>query len=200
MFWAGTLGLVVFATLFMLSGVVTMHSQCAVSLSIKQRFIYVASCAFFLLTFSYCMYARYGDSDILRDYYSPTKVQLRHDYTQVRPLYARLQRELVKDSLNLPLDTNNIQLILHFAQSHANAQNGILQPEVQSLLSSVLKAVPRQITALNLLAVHAYKTADYAQAVAHWQAILQQFTPEMRKTEHFKVLQSKITETSKLAP
>lgn len=149
----------------------------------------------FLCIFSYVMYWQLGETQQMSNYYSQESTQLRDNITQLRPLYLRLQRELVKDTLDLQFDLDNIDLILHFAALHSQMQQGVLQPEVQRLLLALLKAVPQQVKALNLLAIHAYKTQQFLQAIAYWELILQQFTPEMRNTALEKVLQDKIETT-----
>jgi len=63
------------------------------------------------------------------------------------------------------------------------------------LLQSVLITMPGQITALNLLAVDAYKSADFSVAIDYWQQILRQFTPQMRGTEAESILKEKIAQT-----
>ena len=122
-------------------------------------------------------------------------MQQRKDFKKIRPLYWRLQRELLKSKLDLELDLNNIELILHFAQAHSQSQHGILDNTVKNLLQAVLKAMPQQVTALNLLAIDAYKTENYAQAIVNWQLILQQFTGEMRGGKLEAVLLDKIVNT-----
>lgn len=149
----------------------------------------------FLCIFSYVMYWHLGESQQIRSYYSQENIQLRNDTKQIRSLYAQLQRELVKDSLNLKFDLDNVDLILHFATVHSQLQQGILEPEVQRLLLALLKALPKQVKALNLLAIHAYKTNQFAQAITYWELILQQFTPEMRNTPLEQVLLDKIAAT-----
>lgn len=156
------------------------------------------SCGFaigFLCIFSYVMYWHLGAAQQMRSYYSQENIQLRNNTRQLRSLYVRLQRELVKDTLNLQFDLANIDLILHFATVHSQLQQGILEPEVQRLLLALLKAVPKQVKALNLLAVHAYKTNQFSQAIVYWELILQQFTPEMRNTPLEQVLLDKIATT-----
>lgn len=144
------------------------------------------------------MYGHLGEPKQMISYYSIENIQLRNNAKQLRPLYARLQRELVKDNLDLQFDLANIDLILHFATLHSQLQHGVLEPEVQRLLLSLLKAVPKQVKALNLLAIHSYKTNQFLQAIAYWELILQQFTPEMRNTPLEKALFEKIVATRKL--
>lgn len=162
------------------------------------RLRYYWYCSFaiaFLCVFSCYLYWRLGAAQQIPSYYSQESLQLRNNTQQLRPLYARLQRELVKDTLDLQFDLANIDLILHFAALHSQVQHGILQPEVQRLLLALLKAVPRQVKALNLLAIHAYKTRQFSQAIEYWELILQQFTPEMRNTSLEKTLLDKIAMT-----
>lgn len=153
------------------------------------------SCYFaigFLLSFSYLLYWHSGAPRQMVHYYSQENTQLRNDIKKLRPLHARLQRELVKEALELNFDLNNLDLILHFATLHSQLNNGVLQPEIQRLLLALLKAAPQQVKALNLLAIHAYKTQQFSVAILYWEAILQQFTKEMKNTEVEKILLNKI--------
>jgi hypothetical protein len=159
---------------------------------------YTAVAISFLCAFTYYMYWRLGEPQQMASYYSYVNTQQRINTKQIRPLYSRLQRELVKDTLDLRLDLENIDLILHFAGIHSQLQQGVLQPEVQRLLLALLKAAPQQVKALNLLAVHAYKTQQFSQAIGYWRLILQQFTPEMHNTELEKILLDKIAATELL--
>lgn len=154
----------------------------------------IALCAFIVIT-PYVMYKSQGLDQELSHYYSSAQKELRDNNQQLRLLHARLQREFVKTKFDLQLDVENVDLILQFAQLHSQQQEGILQPLVQDLLQAVLKVLPKQITALNLLAVHAYKSAEYTRAVMYWQDILLQFTPDMRGSSAYKILNAKIIET-----
>lgn len=165
-------------------------------LSRPMRIIASGSLVLLLTAFSVLIYSKIGAANHLRYIYSAENRQKQQSAKLIRPLYARLQRELIKNQLDLKLDLENIDLILNFAQIQSQAQQGILEPTTQTLLNSVLAAIPQQVTALNLLAVHAYKTENYAQAIAYWRAILQQFTPEMRNTQVERILQDKITQTA----
>jgi len=183
-FWGATAGLTICALAFAVPTLWRLRSYWYCSFAIG-----------FLCVFSYIMYWRLGESQQIASYYSHESIELRNNTKQLRPLYARLQRELVKDTLDLQFDVANIDLILHFAALHSQLQQGILEPEVQRLLLALLKAVPKQVKALNLLAIHAYKTNQFSQAITYWELILQQFTPEMRNTPLESVLLDKIAMT-----
>jgi hypothetical protein len=142
----------------------------------------------------YVIYFKIGHSTYLTNYYTAENIELRKTYSDIRPLYARLQREMVKNQLDLNLDYENIELVLYFAQMHSQVQQGILQPVVRNLLHAVLNSIPQQVTALNLLAIDAYKTQRYTVAVDYWQAIVEQFTPDLRNSAVEKVLLDKIQE------
>lgn len=144
---------------------------------------------------SYLLYWEFGAATEMRTYYDSEQIQMRNNIKQIRPLYTRLQRELVKNKLDLALDLENVDLILHFATLHSKLQQGVLQPEVVQLLQAVLLAVPQQVSALNLLAINAYKSQQYAQAIEYWNGILQQFTAETRNSAVAKILQDKIKST-----
>jgi hypothetical protein len=184
-FWGATAGLTLCALAFAAPPLWRLRAYWYSSIAIG-----------FLCVFSYFMYSRLGESQQMPKYYSHESIQLRNSTKQLRPLYARLQRELVKDTLDLQFDVANLDLILHFAALHSQLQQGILEPEVERLLLSLLKAVPMQVKALNLLAIHSYKTNQFAQAISYWQLILQQFTPEMRNTPLEQVLLNKIAEAN----
>ncbi len=147
-----------------------------------------------LITSSFYIYNNLGSAMQLRAYYSADSIAKQLSAQQMRPLYARLQRELVRHQFDLQLDANNVALILNFAQIQSQAQQGVLDPSTKTLLNAVLKAIPLQVTALNLLAVHAYNTAEYAVAIGYWQQILQQITPDLRNTQVETVLRNKIAE------
>jgi cytochrome c-type biogenesis protein CcmH/NrfG len=147
-----------------------------------------------LLTSAYCLYYNLGAGQQLAAFYSGKYREQRFNNKQVRPLYARLKRELIKNKLNANIDLANLDLILYFANVDSNLSGGVLQSETKQLLDRVILVAPQQITALNLLAVHAFKTAAYAQAADYWQRIVQQFSPEMRGGHAEQVLNAKIAE------
>ncbi len=148
-----------------------------------------------LALFTFGIYRHLGAGDRITEYYQPSTTQQLANQAEIRPLYARLQRELIKSKLNLNVANDNIDLILNFANLHAQVGEGVLPAEVQDLLLAVLKIQPQQVTALNLLAVNAYKMQRYPQAVAYWRTILQQFTPQMRNSAAERLLTAKIAET-----
>jgi hypothetical protein len=148
----------------------------------------------FLPIVALSFYFNLGAAAKMQTYYSTVQVAQRNNIIQIRPLYAQLQRAMLKNNLNLNIDQDNLDLILNFATLHSKQFDGVLDPDVKSLLEGVLRSVPQQITALNLLAIHAYKTQAYAQSVGYWQQILQQFTPAMQGSVAEKLLQNKIAQ------
>lgn len=150
-----------------------------------------------LVIFSWVLYWKLGAAQDFFLYYRDNNTK-QQSAKLIRPLYARLQRELIKNQLNIQLDANNIELILNFAQIQAQTQQGILEPATQTLLAAVLNAIPQQVTALNLLAINAYKKGQYDQAITYWQAILSQFTAEMRNTKVEEILKNKIASCKEL--
>src|SRR5581483_9132407 len=110
----------------------------------NERIVSSSLLVLLLATCSYFLYSRLGAGQDLPRYYSEANILQRQNYTLMRPLYARLQRELIRDQLDLKLDLESIDLILNFAQLHSQAQNGILQAEIQQILRAVLKAMPQQ--------------------------------------------------------
>lgn len=193
LFWVATAVLLICALFFIVPPL--WLTSATAQLSSRMQIMYSGCLILSLVLASYFLYSRLGSAAQLPAYYDPANVAQRQNFVLLRPLYTRIQRELVKDQLDLKLDLENVDLILNFAQIHSQAQQGVLQPEIQQLLLAVLKTVPEQVTALNLLAIHAYKTSQYAQAIAYWQSILHQFTAEMRNTPLEKILLDKIDQT-----
>lgn len=193
LFWCATIGLILCAAGFIIPPL--WLTTGSLQLSSRMQITYSGLLVLLLVIFSYFAYFKIGASKDLFEFYRPEFIAQQQMYQRVQPLYARIQQEMVKNQLNLKLDLENVELILNFAQIHSQAQDGKLQPDIQRLLHAVLQAIPQQVTALNLLAIHAYKTEQYAQAISYWQAILQQFTPEMRNSEVEQVLQNKIAAT-----
>ncbi len=147
---------------------------------------------------AYCIYSNLGMSSQLQQYYSPQVKTKRIEAARLRPLYAQLQRETIKANLHLGIDVANLDLILHFATAHSHMADGILPLPILNLLRNVLVTAPKQVTALNLLAVHYYKSADYLQAVQYWDKVLKQFSPEMLKSDAAAVLLTKIAQAKNL--
>lgn len=187
------IALTVIATAFVVPAIWISGNQSNYNLQTK-TLISIALCAFIVIT-PFVIYKSHGQGQALLRYYSSAQKELRDNNQQLRLLHAKLQREFVKTKFDLHLDRKNVDLILQFAQLHSEQQDGLLQPLVQDLLQAVLKILPQQITALNLLAVHAYKSAEYPTAVKYWQDILVQFTPEMRTSPSYKILKEKIIDT-----
>jgi len=195
LFWGATLLILLCATAFIIPA---LWGICAASkFATRTRCVYTGLLVFCLGIFSYFLYQQLGSLQQVAAYQQVQQSMPTQSYQAMRPLYTKLQRELVKEQLDLPVELENVELILNFAQIHSQAQAGVLQPEIQSLLQAVLKVVPQQVTALNLLAIHAYKTADYAQAIALWQDILRQLSPEVRNTEIAHILRTKIAATQR---
>lgn len=192
-FWCATVGLIICALGCIIPPLWAGESKHIFHNSTRIKYSFLA--LMLLSGLSYTLYWKFGAAPQLSSYYNKGNMQQRKDFKKIRPLYWRLQRELLKSKLDLELDLNNIELILHFAQAHSQSQHGILDNTVKNLLQAVLKAMPQQVTALNLLAIDAYKTENYAQAIVNWQLILQQFTGEMRGGKLEAVLLDKIVNT-----
>lgn len=192
-FWCLTVVLVICALSCFLPALINKTNT--VVLPNPTRMLYGVAAASLIIWLTYSLYLKLGAAQQLSGYYAVSNMQQRDDFKKVRPLYARLQRELVKNKLNLEPELNNIELILHFAQAHSQAQQGVLDINVKNLLHAILKVMPQQVTVLNLLAVDAYKTENYARAIECWQLILQQFTSEMRGSELEIALKNKIKDT-----
>ncbi len=162
---------------------------------VRTRAIYTGLLVLLLVTVSLSLDYTIGNYNSLQLSQNAEYLATQQNTKLIRPLYANLQRDLVKYDLNIPIDIKNVDLILTFAQAESEANNGPLPKDVQKLLLAVLQAVPNQVTALNLLAVHAYKNAQFAIAIGYWQAILQQFPEHLTKTELWTILQDKINHT-----
>lgn len=190
LFWVATLLLFIAA-----SGFFVPPLLAACVLSRKTKSIAIVGLMALLGILCAGMYAQLGGYGQLRGFYTPESIALRQTSSRVRPLYARLQRELVKCDLDLPLDLNNAELILQFAKLQSQTQQGQLLPDTQKLLQALLKAAPKQVTALNLLAINAYKEQDFPQALHLWQVILDQIPVEMADNSAVTTLRDKILQT-----
>lgn len=164
----------------------------------KRRYALSAIFIILIPIAAYGLYAYLGAAHELAKYYNTEQRIKRQDMAQLRPIYSKLQRETIKADLNLGIDLANLDLILHFATIHSQLTDGVLPTPVLKLLQNVLVAAPLQVTALNLLAVHAYKSAEYTLAVKYWNKILDQFSPEMLKSQAGTVLAAKISQARNL--
>ncbi len=72
------------------------------------------------------------------------------------------------------LAPNQANYLLTFAEAYLLNHQNRLSPALQSALSDFLKENPNSVTALNFLAIHAYETHRYHQAVQYWQQALSQ--------------------------
>lgn len=141
------------------------------------------------------LYVYYGQASYLAEYYSPAQMELRSNHKLLRPMYANLQRELVKSKLDLPFALDNLDLIIDFAAINSRLGQGLLPQDVKILLSGLLRAVPRQVTALNLLAIDSYNRGDFAAALVFWRKILLVANENGSNSEHVAILRQKIRET-----
>jgi tetratricopeptide (TPR) repeat protein len=193
LFWLLTVVAVITAMVFMIPPLlVALRSNNPNSLR-SPRFISF-SCILVVVfcSLAYAIYSKIGSGSQLRQYYSALQIAERSNYKQIRPLYARLQRELLKVELNQAVDLANVELIMYFANIHARLADGILPAEIVKLLRNVIQSRPTQVTALNLLAVNAYKTGSYNEAITYWNAILQLIPTKMHQSKEFALLHSKI--------
>ena len=143
----------------------------------------------------FVLYLHYGSLSEFRYYYRPEQIEIRKNQAILRPMYSQLQRELVKSKLNLPFALDNLDLIINFASIHSKLGDGVLPESVRQLLEGVLCTAPGQVTALNLLAIDAYKHDKLALAVKYWRQILALVSPEQDQSEHVLILQNKVVET-----
>lgn len=194
LFWCATILLFVCAGCFIIPPI-WLNSGIA-HYSRRTQIIFTGLLVSLLVGFSLFVYARVGYAQELQEYnISPANINRNQHFKVMRPIYASLQRNLIKYDLNLPLNSDDFPIILNYAQIHSQAAAGALNLEVRKLLLGVLRHSPKQVTALNLLAVDAYKSMQYERAINYWQAILTQFSPEMHNSEVYNVLKTKIIDT-----
>lgn len=160
-----------------------------------KRKLYTALLVLLLVMITGLLYYKIGNLQCFNVYHMNQVRHKKKNSKLIQPLYAKLQRSLVKYELNIPINKQDTELILSFAQAESEANEGLLQNDVQKLLYAVLQAVPGQIRALNLLAISFYKDGSYAKAIQYWQDILQQFEPGMGNMELEMILRKKIIET-----
>lgn len=141
------------------------------------------------------LYVYYGQANNLLEYYSPAQVEVRRNYKLLRPMYANLQRELVKSQLELPFALDNLDLIIDFASISSKLGAGLLPEHVKTLLDGVLRVVPQQVMALNLLAIDAYNRDKLATAVLYWRKILAVASKNGSNSQHVAILKQKVLET-----
>lgn len=155
------------------------------------------SLGIYLIFFSsiIALYSQYGSGNLLPSYYRSEQREIRQNQQLLRPMYALLQRELVKSKLNLPFALDNLDLIINFATIHAQLGQGILPAEVKALLQGVLRSVPEQVTALNLLAIDAYKRGELRMAVDYWQKILVLADAGSAESTAVAILRQKVAQT-----
>ena len=148
--------------------------------------------SFSFVLIAYAVYVWLGQGSQLRAYYQLDMRAQRGKNVSTRNLYSKIQREVVRSQLNIDLDLSNLDLILSFANAHAQLNAGILSQEVKNLLESVLKLMPQQITCLNILAIDAFKTKEYSLAIKYWQRILVELKPAIEQAPTRKILNEKI--------
>ncbi len=183
------------ALLYLLPGFWVGSNTCNIPLWQRNSFAVLAMLV--LCAFTYSVYWQIGAGSALSEYYSQKNREIRNNHAQIRPLYSKLQRALVKNRLDLAIDLDSVDLILHFAKVHAELKDGILDADVVNLLQAVLKVQPKQISTLNLLAVDAYKREHFAEAIRYWELILLEFPEYMRESHAERVLKDKIAATRK---
>lgn len=192
-FWCTTLFLVLCASCFILPPLWINAAEGA--LSMRSRSLYTGLLVLLLVGSSLLLYCKIGNAHSLVAYYSATNQAQEQSSKLIRPLYASLTRDLVKYELNLPIDINNVDLILTFAKAQSQSENGQLAPDTEKLLFGVLNIHPKQVTALNLLAINAYKKEQYATAISYWQDILGQCRYSNCSAEARTALRNQISQT-----
>jgi len=81
--------------------------------------------------------------------------------------YARLKQ----------LQPDNPDFLVQYAQALYFAAQHNMSPEIHSVLQQVLRLDPENGLAINLLAIDAYRNANYQTAIGYWQRLLDQYSP-----------------------
>lgn len=167
-------------------------------INFKTKMLFSIVCGFLLCSLCYGIYYKLGSAHSLQEYYSAKQQQQRAINLRLQPLYARLQRELIKAQYNHAIDPANEQLVINFANIHAQMNDGELPEQVLTMLENILKSHPNRGNILNLLAVHHYKTKNYALAAMYWNNVLVLIPDETQYLSTRNLLKSKIATTELL--
>ncbi len=81
------------------------------------------------------------------------------------------------------LQPNQPETMIAYAEALYFANQRVLTPLAQTLLEESLRLQPQQTEALNLLAVAAYQSGHYSEAVNYWQQLLPQFAPDSEDSQ-----------------
>lgn len=92
------------------------------------------------------------------------------------------------------LDNHRINTAVTYAQALFFNNNRQLTPFAKQLLKSVLKRSPKNIDAINLLAINAYNLGDYQEAIEYWERLLPLFEPGSKDS---KILLAMIAKAEK---
>ena len=88
--------------------------------------------------------------------------------------YAKAYSPLLKAH---QLQPNNIEYTVAYAQVEFFHNNRKLSAKTAALLKHVLKKMPYNVGAINLLAINAYVEKDYQTAVNYWERLIPAFQP-----------------------
>lgn len=97
------------------------------------------------------------------------------------------------------LTPNQLAILIPFAESLYFANNQVLTPQAKQLLSQALRQQPNQPDALNLLAMHAYQTKAYLDAIHYWEQLLPQLPTESAEQKQLLQLIAKAQQKAKPA-
>lgn len=75
------------------------------------------------------------------------------------------------------LQPNNPDFSVQYAQAQYFANRHKMSPEIYRLLQQVLRRDAGNVLAINLLAIDAYRKANYQTAIDYWQRLLNQYPP-----------------------
>ena len=90
-------------------------------------------------------------------------------------LWQEAHQALAKAHKYSPSDEN---VTVNYVHSAWQIHHQKLDHSSRALLSTLLKANPNQLDALSMLAMDAYLHHDYQQAIAYWEQVLAQVSPQ----------------------
>lgn len=108
--------------------------------------------------------------------------QLKRDLANAKRAFAQAVR----------LAPENLNLQAQYASSCAQFNGGRLDPKTHRRVLSILAQAPQHDVALNLLALDAYQSGHFKQAIEHWQTILNVVKEDPKKQQITMMVQKMI--------